>query len=327
MNNLLVNAVVHTGQFTSVTLPSGVIWSSLIISLVITLAFYLLRSFGLYILAKNQKVDKAFLAFIPGVWIYIACKIIGKARIFGKTFEQIAIWVAIIFTAFEVLTLAYNIIVYAPLAKYVFILDKTVHIADSEVVATNLKRYLEILDVLKLPYFVEKAYYPYGDSFFIVSKIIEILDYAIYVFSILSIFITVSVYFALFRKFWPQHYMLASLLSIFLGLFPVFVFVIRNKKPVDYNEYLRSRYGHRANPYGYGGGYGPYGNPYSNPYQHQQPRRPESPFGQYDNNSSSNGANNQKEEPFGDFSQGGDKKQEEPFSDFDKKHNGKSFDD
>ena len=169
MNNLLVNAVVHTGQFTSVTLPSGVIWSTLIISLVITLAFYLLRSFGLYILAKNQKVDKAFLAFIPGVWIYIACKIIGKARIFGKTFEQIAIWIAIIFTISEVLTLVYNIMIYVPLAKYVFVLDKTVHVADGEVVATNLKRYLEIPDVLMLPYFVEKAYYPYGDSFFIVS--------------------------------------------------------------------------------------------------------------------------------------------------------------
>ncbi len=321
MNNLLVNAVVHTGQFTSVTLPSGVIWSTLIISLVITLAFYLLRSFGLYILAKNQKVDKAFLAFIPGVWIYIACKIIGKSRIFGKTFEQIAICIGIIFTAFEVLTLAYNVIAYIPLVEYVFVLDKTVHIAESGATATGLKEYLG------MGIYLDSAFIPYGDSWFGVSNVLGVLGLFINIFDILSIFITVSVYFALFRKFWPQHYMLASLLSIFFGLFPVFVFVIRNKKPIDYNEYLRSRYGHYANPYGYGGGYGPYGNPYSNPHQHQQPRRPESPFGQYDNNSSSNGANNPKEEPFGNFSQGGDEKQEEPFSDFDKKNNGKSFDD
>ena len=320
MSNLLVNAVVHTGQFTSVTLPSGMIWSTLIISLVITVAFYLLRSIGLFILAKNQKINKAFLAFIPGVWIYLACKIIGKTRFFGKPFEQIAIWVGIIFTAFEVLSLAYNVIVYIPLAEYAFVLDKTVHIAESGATGTGLKEYLG------MGIYLESAFIPYGDSWFVIGKVLDLLDIFIAILDILSIFITISVYFALFRKFWPQHYMLASLLSIFVGLFPVFVFVIRNKKPIDYNEYLRARYGGRANPYGYGG-YGPYGNPYSNPYQ-QQPRNPESPFGDYENSSSSsNGANSRPSEPFGEYSGDKDKKHEDPFSDFDKKNDQKSFDD
>lgn len=320
MSNLLVNAVVHTGQFTSVNLPSGMIWSTIIISLIITLAFYILRSIGLFVLAKNQKINKAFLAFIPGVWIYLACKIIGKARIFGKTFEQLAIWLGIIFTAFEVLTLAYNIIAYIPLVEYVFVLGKTVHIAESGATSTVLKEYLG------MGIYLDSAFVPYGDSWFAIGYVLGALGLFIDIFDILSIFITVSVYFALFRKFWPQHYMLASLLSVFLGLFPVFVFVIRNKKPIDYNEYLRSRYGTHANPYGYGGAYGPYNNPYSNPYQ--QPRRPESPFGEYeDGSSSSNGANSRPSEPFGEFSGEKEKKQEDPFSDFDKKNNGKSFDD
>lgn len=306
MNNLLVNAVVHTGQFTSLTLPSGVIWSALITAVVVVIAFYVLRSIGLFVLAKNQKINKAFLAFIPGVWIYLACKIIGKTRFFGKPYEQIAIWLCIIFTISEVLTLAYNVLVYLPLFEYVFVLDKTLHVAEGSGVSTSLKSYLG------MGIYVDSGFIPYGNSWVVIRKILVILDYITPIFDILSIFITVSVYFALFRKFWPQHYMLASLLSIFVGLFPVFVFVIRNKKPIDYNAYLRSRYGGYYNRYS-----GGYGNPYSNPYQQPtQPRQPESPFGDFENGSSSSNANGRPSEPFGEFTGSKEKKKEEPFSEF-----------
>ena len=89
--------------------------------------------------------------------------------------------------------------------------------------------------------------------------------------------------------------MLASLLSIFLGLFPIFMFAIRKKSAVNWADYMRSRYGAYGNPYG---------NPYNNPY-----------------NGGGNSAEN-AQTPFEDF----EKKKEEPFKDFEDKNKQDPFD-
>ena len=80
----------------------------------------------------------------------------------------------------------------------------------------------------------------------------------------------------------------------FFGLFPIFAFAIRDKKAVDFNEYIRRRY--------YGAGFTPYGNRYygerGNPYGQSNGNAGSEPFGEFDN---------RPDEPFGEFSDGGKK--------------------
>ena len=62
--------------------PIGMILTVLITSLIIPLAFYVLRSIGLYKLAKRKNLKCAFMAFIPCVWIYVACRLVAESKFF-----------------------------------------------------------------------------------------------------------------------------------------------------------------------------------------------------------------------------------------------------
>jgi hypothetical protein len=107
------------------------------------------------------------------------------------------------------------------------------------------------------------------------------------------------VYIALFRKFWPQHYVLATVLSV-LGLFAPFVFAIRKKNAVNFSEYMRSRYNMYYTPYGNPYGRPPYGNPYGNPYANpnaEQQTPPEHPFSEFAERGEANPG-----DPFEEFS-------------------------
>ncbi len=302
------NAIVGTSKFNTISVQDWHIWSGLGIALAIYLALYVLRSIGLYVLAKKQGVRKAFLAWIPGVWMFIACKLVGNARFFSQPMQNLALLMCIAFSIAEFLTFAYSFLTYFPLIEYAVIRGETIYIGTSAQAGSSLISYMGT------GFFVEKQIYPFGMSARTLYQILDIIYYVSSIFDLASIFITVSVYFALFRKFWPQHYMLASLLSIFFGLFPIFVFVIRNKQPIDYNQYLRARYGAYRNPYG-----NPYGNPYSggygNPYGTQggasAPKEPESPFEDFEDKK-----NKKPRDPFEEFD---DKKakNKDPFDEFD----------
>ena len=109
---------------------------------------------------------------------------------------------------------------------------------------------------------------------------------------------TIFLYINILRKYYPQHYIIASVFS-FLGLFGPFVFSIRNRKETKYSDYIRARYGNM---------YGPYSNPYNgNP---NDPRYGDPRYGQ-----------NYREErppetPFKDFAERGDVDPGDPFSEF-----------
>lgn len=284
----------------SLDVPAGIVWTGAVLAIAVLIAFYVLRSIGLYALAKRQKIANAFLAWIPLVWMYTACKIIGKIKIFGKTFEKLAVIFCVIFAVAELLTFVQNFMVYFPIVGN--------YLAGREIVIAGNA------DFLKEGYvaWTDGIYYndanfvnPYGDSIFTVNKILNVIYYVSMIFDLASIFVVVTVYINLFRKFWPQHYVLASVLSILLGLFAPFVFAIRKKEPVDYMEYIRSRYNY-YNPYGPYGGPGPYGR--GNPY------------GPYGNNVHAQ----PPEHPFEEFAEKGEVDPGDPFGEFsDKNDNGK----
>ena len=243
------------------------------------ITFYLLRSIGIYKLAKGQGVEKAFMAWIPCVWMFTACKIIGKSRIFGYSAEKIAVLFTVLFTVAAVVPLVYNFLTYFPYIVYYF------EGGTISLVNKSGGLYIECGSNF-VNHFDTQA----------INTISKVLAVFHYILRIAEIFITVTVYIALFRKFWPEHYILAAVLSFF-GLFPIFAFAIRNRKAVDFNEYIRRRY--------YGSGYTPYGNRYyggngqnngnerGTPYYGSPSDDNNDPFGEF---------SNRPEEPFGEFS-------------------------
>ncbi len=307
MTNLF-SAVVSISDTQAVRLENGQIWLFLGLTFAFYLALYLLRSIGLFVLAKRQGVKKAFLAWIPGVWLFVLCRVLKNARIFNQPVQSLAVFMTVIFSIAEFLSFVYSFLLYFPLFDYALIGGGTLYIGTKAQFGGELIRYLNLDSGLGV--YVTKVIYPFGMSVSTLSKIITVLDYVSPLFDLASIFITISLYFALFRKYWPQHYMLASLLSIFLGLFPIFMFVIRKKNPIDYNAYLRARYGAYQNPYG--NPYGGYGSPYGTQGGYSRPQEPSSPFEDFEDKK-----NKKPKEPFEEFEDKKNKKPKDPFEEFD----------
>ena len=233
-------------------------------SLAVSLAFYLLRSIGLFVLAKKNGVKHAFLAWIPCAWIYVACMLIADSRFFGLSFKSIALAALIVFALEGVLNAVYYSLNYIPVIGYISQGGTVTFVEESGLLRISVGD-----DFLN----------PYSD-YNAVKVATNVIYYVNNVISLVTMVLTVFVYISLFRKFWPQHYVLAAVLS-FMGFFPVFVFAVRNKPAMNYADYLRSRY------------YGDY-------YGQTPPPNTERP----------------PEHPFEEFAGRGEKDPGDPFSDF-----------
>jgi uncharacterized membrane protein len=54
------------------------------ISLATSIVFFVLKAIGLQSLAKNQKIDKSWIAWIPFLNNWVQCKLVGSHTLFGK---------------------------------------------------------------------------------------------------------------------------------------------------------------------------------------------------------------------------------------------------
>lgn len=251
-----------------------------VVPLLVTLLFYVLRSVGLFTLAKRKGLKNVWLSWIPCGWIYIACMLVGETRVFGISFKKAALWLAIIFAVGELLSLVYDFIKWFPYVAYFF--------AGGEITIKNTGSGSFIIpgnDFNNVFPSVESA------GFIVMNAASSMCELIV---SVSTIFLFINI----FRKYYPQHYIIASVFS-FLGLFGPFVFSIRNRKETKYSDYIRARYGNM---------YGPYSNPYNgNP---NDPRYGDPRYGQ-----------NYREErppetPFKDFAERGDVDPGDPFSEF-----------
>ena len=251
------------------------------IVLAVVLTFYALRSVGLFTLSRRKSYKFAWLSFVPCAWLYCACRLIGETKLFGVSFKKLALWVTIVFAVGEALSLVYNFIEWYPVVGYF------TQTQNGEVtILTGMGG---------------GAYVIPGDDFTnpfpsVNLPIFKVINVITYFTSLFTTLVTVFLYINLFRNYWPQHYILASVLSFF-GLFGVFVFVIRNKSEMKYSDYLRSRYGNV---------YGPYSNPY---YRNGN--------GGYNGNGYGGGNYERPPEtPFKDFAERGEVDPGDPFSEF-----------
>ncbi len=277
------------------SIPLSTLLVPAIIGLCVAIAFYVLRSIGIFVLAKRAGLNKRFLAFIPFVWIYLACKLIGNAQIFGKSFGSLAVLFCVIFSVAGYLQFIFDFLLYFPVVGNL-LYGREIFIIASEELASGYTPTLA-QGIYGGAEFVN----PYRDAISTIYQILNISSYFLSVLNLASLVIGISTYFNLFKKYWPQHYMLFGILSVF-GLAAPFVFAIRNKQPVNFNDYLRSRYGayggHYGNPYG-----GGYGNPYNNGGYNQSYRAQQTP----------------PKSPFEEFAGKGEKDPGNPFEDFEDK--------
>ena len=258
-------------------ISSTAVWLSVIAIIAVALVFYALRSVGVYTLTKKAGIKHVWMSFVPLLWVFVAAQLVGQVRIFGVAIKKFHVWFFVVFAVCQTIFFLDDFLALMPLVGY-YLQGGTISIAGKAFATID---YPYLSDVYTST--MVNVGYLKSDVFFKIRNIVIIMAEVL---NLVEIVFTVFFYSGLFRKYFPQRYMLATLLSLFLGLFAPFVFAIRNNKAIDYQEYIRSKY---RNVYG------------PNPYDSQNGsgqtyRKPEEPFGEYKENS-----NEQNSNPFSEF--------------------------
>lgn len=263
--------------------PQGGVIAIFAITLAFILAFYILRSIGLYKIAKKENVKPAFLSFIPFAWTYVAGKIAGRVSFFGKVINKFEIILLVIFTVAEVMMIAINFVAYFPLIGYYLQGGEIILSSYSDLVPKSFERFWTGTC------YVQNIIYPYSNPD-AEATVVNVFSYVYRVLNIISIVLLVYAYIGIFKKYAPRRLILLSVLSAF-GFFGPIVFAVRNREPVDYAAYVRSIY-----------------NGYYNNYQNNNGNNQ----GENHSSGSSDG------DPFSEFSekQSDNNKNEDPFSEF-----------
>lgn len=221
----------------STSISSGLIIGMLSVVLAVTLTLYVLRSIGLFVMAKKQGIKNPWIAILPFVWVWTACKIIGDARIFGKVRKNFASFALLVVLASELLTLIINLIVFVPICGYYMQGGEILISMGEKGIATGFIPY----PLYQGLYVKDNFLYPYLGANWLVTMAIA-FSYVVDVADLISIFVMVTIYIAIFRKYWPEHNVLASVLSVFTPIFGVLVFAVRNRQPVDFEKYMRQKF-------------------------------------------------------------------------------------
>lgn len=279
---------------------SGTTYSMIVTFCVLVVGFYLLRSFGLFLLAKksaDEKIRKiAYISFIPFVWVFIASKLAGRINLFGSEVKSFTLILTIVFSVGSVALVVANIISYLPIVVYLFE-GGNVFIQNSlSYTPSDLYAY-----VYDSRFVLDSAITPIGYSVGL-NSFLDILDNIATILTFIGDLMLIFVYIALFRKYWPLHSTGACLLSVF-GFFPIMIFLIRKKEPIDYEKFMRERYQRMYGGFNNYGGYNQNnfnGNNFSNNVNNND----DDPFDGFSNNSNNN--NSTSDDPFDEFN-GSDK--------------------
>lgn len=241
---------------------TGFTFASLIGSYAIKIIFYIFASVGIYTLAKKNNYENKWISFVPFLQYYMLGKLAGKITIFGANVKSAGLITAIITFCNFVYNTVFNILTYfGPIKEYL----------SGNSVEIVVSQGLYIMSVL---------------SIFI---------------AIAEVFFLVSLFFAFFRKYKPRYAFMFTIFSIFFDIGGLFIFICRNKEPVEYNQNQYNR--------------NPYGNPYSqNPYNNPYGQNPYNPYSQ-----NPYGAPPKQDEPFSEF--GNNETVSDPFAEFEVKPN------
>lgn len=289
-------------------MPLSSVYVSVAMAALVGLLFYFFMSYGLFRMASNAGIKNPGYAFIPFYRWLVLGKIVGNGIFFGRKSNKIGL-VALIVVAVTVFTsLSYMICEGAGMVK--------AYREGYEIIfsSTNSAFYLipagsteNITFDMSFEYF-QKLYY--SNAFLLFDNVVYYLNY---VAEIAYIMFMYSVWSSIFIKYKPFGMTIAYVLvatiigasSPILNIGGLFVFIFRNRKPFNMDEYMKRANG--GNPYngnGYDNPYGGYDNGQnsSDPYGRYDGRYAD-PFGDDDQNKNTGGGQNSKDpgDPFGDL--------------------------
>lgn len=252
-------------------------WQAIVVlcvSAAIGIALYLLMGFGLRRMALNTQTKFAWLGFVPFARYYLAGKIAGAGRVFGKKMKNAGFWLAILAGVLFALNAVYNYLSYYPILTMFFRGDAIVFTPSP--------------DGLGWMYESDFVYARAAEVYMTVSS------YVTFFLQLAFLFFFVLTFMQLFKKFSPRNYFAFSLLAFFgevlgFSVASVIVFAQRRKKAVNYNDYLKEQYMRMQ---------GMYAPPRENP--------PDNPFREFGGR-----GDNDPGDPFAEFSSGQDKKKKE----------------
>ncbi len=213
---------------------TGLIVTIAVIVLAVYVALYLLRSFGLYTLAKRRNMDKLYLAFIPILWIYTASKLAGHVTFFGARIKKFALWATIVIGISMTLNFVYNLLMYFPLIGYFLQGGEVFVISSAEAIPTGAVPY-----VFDGTFYVRGISYPYELTSGI-ATMFNIMMVVNYLLDILQILIFINIYMGIFKKYWTKHVFAGTILSVF-GFFGIVIFAVRKHNEVNFDEYMRAK--------------------------------------------------------------------------------------
>lgn len=232
MQDILV--ISSTGNI-SIAPKSVIITASVI--LLIAVALYLLRSFAIYKLSKKQKYEKAYLSFIPVFWVLPACAVAKIKIALGRRTKNFGTALFIVLLISTLLSLTINIISYLPIAGY-FLQGGKLIISSSEDMVKMYSEYQEYR--LLSGVYVFDFINPYANMAWL-ENLLFVLGLFADLASLIELVMFISFYTSFFRRYCPRNVFGFAFFSIF-GLFGLMAFIVRNNKPVNYEEYMRSRY-------------------------------------------------------------------------------------
>lgn len=255
---------------TAILLKERINWQILLGCLLlgagIWFVLFLLQGFGLYKMAKNRNIKRKWLAFMPFANIYYMGKLAGETNVFGQRVKRAGL--------------------YAMIGQIISVIF----------CALAISSFMYLCIVEGEPAFTESGYPDFGELVGFskkVQKFYDISGYIIPIFILMYRIFMLILLNGLYKKYAPKNYFPLLFLSFVLpeSRFIV-IFVLRNKKAIDFEAYMRAR----REAYMRQRQYHQYGNPYGNPYQN--------PYGQNPYNQGQNQQNGQskQDDPFAEFS-------------------------
>ena len=260
-----------------------------LIAALIGTVFFILQGIGLYCMAKKRGIGRRALAFVPFANILLMGRLAGEVTFFGHKIKRAGLFAMIAQILVTVLAFSY--------------IASDIYLHHSGCIRYETAD--DALEQLRALWnggtrFDRIIYNYYYDVVYLVEMIFG-LAFEIMMFVLLI---------GLFKKYNPEGYMWMAIVTLLIPISRcVLVFVLRNRKAVDYGAYMRAKreaYMHRNQPhYGPNGGYG-------SPYGGYGPQGYGQNHGQ--NYGGQNAPSGQPQEPFSEFSS--DKKSDDPFGEF-----------
>ena len=189
---------------------------------VVFLIVYILGSTGIYVLSKNNSLDKAWFSFVPFLRYVQLGRLVGAMRVFGGVTKNLGVFVAVFAFVSFVAVEIYDVYAYYEPCRQMAIANKYFK---PEVTISPATIVLSLT----------------GSVTGVVS-------------SILNIFLT----FTFFRLYERKHPILYSIIGLLFNLSGIFIFVVRKNKKLDYSS-VYERFNFRG---GFGGDRGPTVNRY-----------------------------------------------------------------